>query len=444
MCNCSNVWPRPGIADRSNKVVTHPLNTRDRRAGESFRKSFEHPLKTGRSRSFLSVLTPSVVGMEILLDDLDAAGCLAVSSESVRVRRLAEVRDLEVLSHWAVIHSEDPNEGPDGGFERQRGNVLRTVGGEGTPGVQDFCLGEIAMTRGTGVTATVNALADVLDLQHRLPNLWAVLRTGAAEVFIARRVAKLSRHLPHADVWVVDVATAAIITLESGGRVLEVAEAKIIEANPGLHDDRVETERRRRYVGYGRRDELGLQTVIARIEAGDAQWIRATIERVVEIITPHHEGLSIDEIRAIAFGYLARPAELLQLLLEHTDPADAEQPDPEAEPTAPNRALAFPVDLLDALRRADLAKLAPRAVLYVHLHEAALLSMSATAPGEVVREHHHLNDRLAPGRVHRHHPAPHIARSSWPARTPGRSVSARGTRPERASCAKQLGGAPSS
>ena len=37
-----------------------------------------------------------------------------------------------------------------------------------------------------------------------------------------------------------------------------------------------------------------------------------------------------------------------------------------------SRALAFPADLLTALRAVDLRPLAPRAVLHVHLHEAAL------------------------------------------------------------------------
>ena len=37
-----------------------------------------------------------------------------------------------------------------------------------------------------------------------------------------------------------------------------------------------------------------------------------------------------------------------------------------------SRALAFPADLLEALQGASLAKLAPKAVLYVHLHESAL------------------------------------------------------------------------
>ena len=51
---------------------------------------------------------------------------------------------------------------------RRVGNVLRQLGGEGTPGVQDFCLGEIAIARGAGVTATINMLADVLDLEQAL------------------------------------------------------------------------------------------------------------------------------------------------------------------------------------------------------------------------------------------------------------------------------------
>ena len=312
------------------------------------------------------------------LSDLDAAGAaalLAASSDAVRARRLAEVRDLEVLSQWAAIHSTDPTEGPDGRIARRIGDVLVHPGGEGTPGVQDFCLGEIALARGTGVTATTHALADVLDLEHRLPRTWAVVRSGEAEVFVARRVARLSRHLPADRVGVVDGAVARIIAHESGGRTLAVAEAKIIEAGPALHDERVEAERARRYVGYGRTDEHGLRTVIARIEAGDATWIAATLTRVTEILAPSHPDTGADELRAIAFGHLARPAELLQLLLEHT-----EQTLPGlGEETGQSRATAFPAELLDTLRTADLSALAPRSVLHVHLHEAALHGDDAVA-----------------------------------------------------------------
>ena len=201
-----------------------------------------------------------------------------------------------------------------GAFRSSRhtfGTALVQLGGEGTPGVRDFCLGEIALARGTGVTATVNAAADVLDLVHRLPATWAVCADGGAELYVARRVAKLSRHLPADRVGVVDRAVARIIAREAGGRVLAVAEAKIIEADPGLHQERVEAERRRRYVSSGRTDEFGLRTVIARVEAGDAVWVEAIVARVAEILAPRYPEAGADELRSIAFGWLARPAELL-------------------------------------------------------------------------------------------------------------------------------------
>ena len=209
-------------------------------------------------------------------------------------------------------------------------DALVQLGGEGTPGVRDFCFGEISLARGTGVTATQNAMADTLDLIYRLPETWGACLAGVADLYVARRVAKLSRHLPADRVGVVDRAVAAIIGRESGGRVLAVAEAKIIAADPVLHEERVEAERGRRYVSSGRSDEYGLRTVIARVEAGDAVWVEATVARVAEIITDRHPDASADEVRAIAFGWLARPAELLQLLLEHRDPQ--EELDLEAQP----------------------------------------------------------------------------------------------------------------
>ncbi len=189
----------------------------------------------------MSVVASSVVGMDDE-QDFTAEDVLAGASDVVRRRRLLELEDLDFLAIWAVLHSADPTEGLEGhDLRRARlfGDVLVRVGGEGTPLVQEFCLGEIAVARGTGVGATSNALADRLDLEFRMPLTWQVVRGGAAEVGIARRVAKLSRHLPVAAMPVVDRAVARVIPTESGGRVLAVAEAKIIEADPALHAERV-------------------------------------------------------------------------------------------------------------------------------------------------------------------------------------------------------------
>ena len=56
----------------------------------------------------MSVVTSSVGLMNDDLSDLDASGLLAAASGAVRARRLAEVRDLEVLAQWAAVHSGDP------------------------------------------------------------------------------------------------------------------------------------------------------------------------------------------------------------------------------------------------------------------------------------------------------------------------------------------------
>src|SRR5690349_22914387 len=156
--------------------------------------------------------------MPIDLRDASPAGLLAAAQSAVRARRLAEVADLEVIAQWAAVHGADPLEGLDGrGREHARriGKVLRQVGGEGTPGVQDFCLGEIALARGTHVLATRAAMADVLDLIHRMPLTWAVCRTGAAEVWVARKAASMSRHLPADRMWIVDQAVARAIGHEA-------------------------------------------------------------------------------------------------------------------------------------------------------------------------------------------------------------------------------------
>ncbi len=182
----------------------------------------------------------------------------------------------------------------------------------------------------------------------------------------------MTRHLPLEAVSVVDAAVAEAIAGQAPSRVFEIAEAKIIEADPAGHEARLAAEAAKRFVALSRRDPTGLRTVIARVTAGDAFWVDATIARVADILgaRPEHASRTRDELRAEAFGWLARPAELLALLLEHAGQPEDDDP--------PNRAVAFPADLLDALRSMDPAKLRPAATMYAHVHEAALAARSGT------------------------------------------------------------------
>ncbi len=317
-------------------------------------------------------------GAALDVTDLDAAGVLDHVQVALLSRRAAEVDDLRLVAHWALLHGGDPLEDPTAsGWDR-----LVEIGGEGTPRVRDLCLAELAVVRRTHVLAVRSAMADVLDLRHRLPRTWAVVESLEGEVWVARRVASMSRGLALTDVGVVDAAISACLAGESPSRVLEIAEAKVIEADPARHAARVEQERTRRYVSLSRTDEHGLRHVVARVEAGDAVYVDAMVARVAEILAaqvpddvPVDQRPTRDQLRAEALGWLARPAELLQLLLEHAEPDENAEPH---EPEEPSRALAFPADLLASLRSVDPERLRPRATVHVHLTDGALTRPAAS------------------------------------------------------------------
>ncbi len=112
------------------------------------------------------------------------------------------MEDLEVLAHWAVLHGDpDAARGP--------GDRFRRLGGEGTPELWELSTAEIAIAREVHPASCDKAIADVLDLRHRLPLTWRVVQALRAEVWVARRIASLSRALPLASVAVVDQAVAA-------------------------------------------------------------------------------------------------------------------------------------------------------------------------------------------------------------------------------------------
>ena len=77
--------------------------------------------------------------------------------------------------------------------------------------------------------------ADALDLRHRLPLVWQQVKDPRLPAWVARKVAAMSRSLAKDTVVIVDVAVAAAAD-QSPGRVLAIAEAKVIQAHvEGLH-----------------------------------------------------------------------------------------------------------------------------------------------------------------------------------------------------------------
>ena len=175
-------------------------------------------------------------------NDLDATATLALAEREVSGARQQGVDRLRLLLHWADLHSEDPQARPGAVPLNRGGDRLIQLGGEGTPMASELCWAELAIALETGVIALRNQAGQALDLRHRLPLLWAVVKERRVEPWVAQKVAAMTRELTRDQVALVDAAVAAAVE-ESPGRLLAIAEAKTIEADLEGYRARLAEER---------------------------------------------------------------------------------------------------------------------------------------------------------------------------------------------------------
>jgi len=94
----------------------------------------------------------------------------------------------------------------------------------------DLPISELAVARGQHTHSVRALIADALDLRHRLPQLYGTFRDGRVDLWLARRVASMTRRLDPQAARLVDTAVSGAVD-ESPGRILSIAEAKVIEAD---------------------------------------------------------------------------------------------------------------------------------------------------------------------------------------------------------------------
>ena len=124
--------------------------------------------------------TAAIVGVEV--EDLDASWLLALA-EDAELHERAAVRDkLRLAAQWCVLHP-----GLDLDAEE--------LGGEGTPQVEPFAAEPFGAALGISTAAAEALLADALDLQHRLPRIWARVEALEVPPWRARQVASETRRL---------------------------------------------------------------------------------------------------------------------------------------------------------------------------------------------------------------------------------------------------------
>ena len=314
----------------------------------------------------LSVVALSLVGVfdsSVPLAELDAVQLAAAVADNQEVLRRAECRVLELACAWADAHSREPGEWSPL-IERSR-----FFGGAGTPALEEFCVAEFAVLQAIGTLSAQLLIADALDLRHRLRRLWVQVLAGQVPAWQARKVAERTRPLSWEACAEVDAQISGMIGLLPWGRFQRILDAAILEADPELAAERERRARELRDV-WATDSEEGLKTVIARAAAGDAVWFLATVNRIADILAADGDADPVGVRRSKAVGIVARPAEALQLLAAHRDPANQAEPvDDEADPETGLVSLSVDPPTPGQLRAGR-----PRVVLHYHLADATLAS----------------------------------------------------------------------
>ncbi|HJQ07074.1 MAG TPA: hypothetical protein VJ872_16620 [Nocardioides sp.] len=259
---------------------------------------------------------------------------LTAVSGAVDARLQADVAELTAVLAWADLHTDEP-------AARPGGDRLARLGGDGTPAVSELCWAELAIARKAGVIATRNLAADALDLRHRLPLLFEDVQALKTPVWVARKIAAMTRPLSVERAVLVDTAVAAAWQLPAG-KLLQVAEAKVIEADLEAHRRRIKQDQTRTGVWRSRPrtgDRLGGEAgacepatgrLAAQLPIADLVEIDCFLDDLADKLAtnldPNAEQPTRDQLRAQALALMADPAAVLRLLHGPDAPALPEKP----------------------------------------------------------------------------------------------------------------------
>ncbi|GAA1531411.1 hypothetical protein [Nocardioides humi] len=263
--------------------------------------------------------------MDLDLRELTAAELLAVAESNLSARRRAEVDQLLLVLEWCDRHGDDPQARPDAVPVARGGDRLVRLGGDGTPEVAELCLAELAIAFRAGHIGVQHLAAAALDLRHRLPLVWRHVLDLRMPVWLARKVASMTRELDPDAVRLVDTAVAAAVD-ESPGRILRIAEAKVIEADLAAHQARVAVDAAKTgcWLSHARPGDIldpsavgggeaATRRLAARLPAGAAVELDAVIDDLADALDANQD-LAGDEqpatrsqLRAQALTLLANP-----------------------------------------------------------------------------------------------------------------------------------------
>ena len=264
----------------------------------------------------------------------------AVAAQAAR--RRADVEVLDAALAWAHAHTMSAEDDPDlvagwrsetihtpGSAAALFGERPLPIAGDGTPLVAEFCVMELAAALDLSHEATLALLGDVLDLAHRLPRVWGLVRGLQVPVRLAREAARESRDLSLAAAGHADRLLAWQPPRLNPHRIGVLVHEARLYADPDRaiadHDAAMDARKVEVHFGEG---APGTGEVFMVLDEADTVAFDHTVSTMAATIglLGHHG--SLDVRRAHAVGLLADPQAALDLLAAQ----DVADPDRSIDP----------------------------------------------------------------------------------------------------------------
>ncbi len=235
---------------------------------------------------------------------MSAGDVLSFVEDQHAARLSAERAILEAAYQWAVLHSPDAlPPGDKRGRER-----AKPAGAVGTPRITEHAAATFGARIQTSPYGAKRLIADAVDLQHRLPKLWAGVQAGRVRSTHARHVAEACRELSAEEAGWVD---SEVVEIADGrlawARFEAVVEGKVAAASPELARAKEEAAAKDSYVRVSRVNKHGKATLTFHADAALVLGSNAGIAAVCDALKTQMPDATKNERRVAAIALLTNP-----------------------------------------------------------------------------------------------------------------------------------------
>src|SRR4051795_5912430 len=224
--------------------------------------------------------------------------------------------------------------------QRTDRRVETPLGGDGTPGIAEYAVEELAAALTVSYHTGLSLVCDAVELCYRLPRLWELVQDGSLQAWKARTVATETTHLSKPAAGFVDAQLAAPARrnkLPGPGGIRALVRHALTRWDPDAAAAAEHTEAGRRGGWFDNRESTATTQLTATLDTADAVGLDTTLTDLATTLGRLGDSANFDIRRAHALGILADPQHALNLLTNpdtDTDTAANQHGAPAAAVTA--------------------------------------------------------------------------------------------------------------